>query len=230
MLITTPAFSSMQRLSKALPAAPTEEPQSASNTTDEYVWKPREHQGPDPSVKLLAVPDTRQSTSYSCGAGAMQAVLMYYGDEYMESDLIQEMGTSPEHGTTPSAMAEFAREAGYNAEVRENLTLKDLEKAVEDNIPVTVAIQAWRESSLEELPWKDRWDDGHYVVVMGLDKNNVYFEDPSMLGSRGVIPRSEFEERWHDVEGDGRKYFGLGLYITADDQAPKPPAKWLHID
>jgi hypothetical protein len=58
----------------------------------------------------------------------------------------------------------------------------------------------------------------------------VFVEDPSLLGSRGVIPRAEFEERWHDVEGDGRKYFGLGLYITADGKKGAAPSPWLHTD
>lgn len=228
MLIHGSAFTTQARLPKGPRPDSTEGP---SNTSDEYVWAPRPHAGPEPGTKLLNLVDTRQSTSYSCGAGAMQSVMMYYGEEYMESELMAEMGTSPDHGTTPNAMANFAREAGYNVDVREGLTLGDLEKAVEDNIPVTVAIQAWRATSLEEQPWKDRWDDGHYVVVMGLDKNNVYVEDPSLLGSRGVIPRAEFEQRWHDVESDGRKYFALGLYITSDDdKTPTAPAQWLHVD
>lgn len=230
MLVTSPAFSPAKPLASAAPSPLSAAQEPPSTSVDEYVWTPRPHQGPEPGTKLLPLVDVRQSTSYSCGAGAMQAVMMYYGDEYMEGDLIQEMGTSPEAGTTPTAMANFAREAGYNAEIREGLTLRDLEKAVQADIPVTVAIQAWRDTSLEQQPWKDRWDDGHYVVVMGLDKNNVYVEDPSLLGSRGVIPRAEFEERWHDVEGDGRKYFGLGIYITDEEKTATPPSQWLHVD
>jgi len=52
-------------------------------------------------------------------------------------------------------------------------------------MPVLVAIQAYR--SDERIAWEDCWDDGHYVVVIGYDQNNIYFEDPSLLGSVGYI-------------------------------------------
>lgn len=191
-------------------------------TSDQYVPRP----APSPQVDLLPVPDTRQSTVYSCGAAAMQAVLMYYGEEYIETDLMEWMKTDPENGTHPQEMKALAEELGYKAELRENMSLNDLEKAVEEKVPVIVAAQAWKEN--DSPPWSDRWDDGHYMVVVGLDKENVYFEDPSILGSVGVIPRGEFLDRWHDVEGDGRRYQHAGLLIKGD--TPKPPGKYIFVD
>lgn len=44
-------------------------------------------------------------------------------------------------------------------------------------------------------------ESGHYMVVMGIDDENVYFEDPPLPGTRGIIPRDEFLSRWHDDEG-----------------------------
>ena len=40
--------------------------------------------------------------------------------------------------------------------------------------------------------------NGHYMVVIGIDNQNVYFEDPAILGSRGYITDQEFLDRWHD--------------------------------
>ena len=82
-----------------------------------------------------------------------------------------------------------------------NLTLTDLEQFNANGTPVIIAGQAWRDPEEENRSWDTLWDDGHYMVVIGLDKDNVYFEDPSLLGSRGYIPRQEFLSRWHDYEG-----------------------------
>ena len=42
---------------------------------------------------------TRQSTEYSCGASALQAVLSYWGKDVEEQELMQRLHTSPETGT-----------------------------------------------------------------------------------------------------------------------------------
>ena len=72
-----------------------------------------------------------------------------------------------------------------------------------------IACQAWSDVSPAHLPWDKDWEDGHYMVVIGLDADNIYFEDPAMLGTRGMIPRQEFLSRWHDYEGAAP--FGPGL-------------------
>ena len=38
---------------------------------------------------LFSMPDTRQSTEYSCGAAALQAVLGYWGRDIGEEDLME---------------------------------------------------------------------------------------------------------------------------------------------
>ena len=48
-------------------------------------------------------------------------------------------------------------------------------------------IQAYK-SKDDKTPWKDDWVDGNYIVAIGYDENNIYFEDPSILGGVGYIP------------------------------------------
>ncbi len=48
---------------------------------------------------LLRVPQTRQSTCYSCGCAALQSILGWYGHDYREETLMEELGAGPEHGT-----------------------------------------------------------------------------------------------------------------------------------
>lgn len=82
---------------------------------------------------------------------------------------------------------------GFRAEIRENLTLDDLRDSINKGIPVIVRLQAWKD---ENQTWEMN-ASSHYMVVIGIDSKNVYFEDPWILGNRGYIPHDEFIERWH---------------------------------
>lgn len=169
--------------------------------------------------ELLEVPDVRQSTSYTCGASALQAVLAYWGHEYREDKLVEMLGTNAEVGTPPAAILRVAGELGLSARLQEHTTLEQLALLLSQRIPVIVAGQAWRET--EEGDWSKEWLCGHYMVVIGLDDKKVYFEDPSLLGSRGFISRQEFLRRWHDMDGAGRRYEQLAIII--EGQKPSPP-------
>jgi uncharacterized protein len=151
---------------------------------------------------LSTVPDVRQSEPYSCGAACLQAVFSYRGIDMREGVLMQELNTSENSGTPPEALVRVAREHGLFADMRTNLTLADLELALSEKVPIIIACQAWRDQTTRNLSWENDWEDGHYMVVIGMDSHNVYFEDPSMLGTRGMIPRDEFVSRWHDYQGD----------------------------
>jgi predicted double-glycine peptidase len=172
------------------------------------------------------VPDVRQSTGYTCGASALQAVLAYWGTSEREDRLATRLHSTPEAGTHPLDILRVAREFGLTAELREGLDLSDLETALASGTSVIVDLQAWRERT--DSPWTETWDDGHYMVLLGMDAANLYFEDPSLLGRRGFIPRSEFMDRWHDYEGDppldpsDRKYVRMAIFLKGDRLPASP--------
>jgi predicted double-glycine peptidase len=177
-------------------------------------------------TNIIRVPLTRQATSYTCGVAALQSVLSYYGDDYNERDLEKELRSDPKEGTSYQSMLTFAREHGYSAAAYFNMNLKQLEQNVSNDKPTIVAIQAWRDN--EKIAWKNAWDDGHYVVAIGYDKENIYFMDPSILGYYAFIPKKEFLIRWHDQENN-KKLLHLGIVITKD----KPlydPSKLAYIE
>ena len=62
-------------------------------------------------------------------------------------------------------------------------------------------MQAWRD---RDAQWKDIWDAGHYVVMVGYDDERLFFMDPSTMtpGAYAYVERKEFDERWHDLTGD----------------------------
>jgi len=176
---------------------------------------------------LLRLPDVRQTTDYSCGPTALQAVLGYYGEEHFEQDLMELCQADPQEGTPPERLAEAARTLGFTTEIRQNMTLKELEGLIDQKVPVMVAAQAWRNEDQKNTPWSNIWDSGHWMVAVGSDSDKVYFEDPSILGSLGEIPKAEFLERWHDIDGS-TPFIRGGLLITG--KTPSPPPLVLHID
>lgn len=148
----------------------------------------------------LAVPLVRQATHYSCGAAALLAIL-YYWDEYdgNESSLYEPLHTTEALGTEPYMIEKVAREKfGLEARYRTDVTLADLARALAAGETVIVDLQAWPEK--EPRDWRQDWDDGHYVVLVALDAQRIYFMDPSTAGAYAWIARGELEPRWHDVE------------------------------
>jgi predicted double-glycine peptidase len=166
---------------------------------------------------------TRQSTEYSCGASALQAVLSYWGKDLDEDELMRVLHTTPETGTYPEDIARVARELGFEAEVKENLTLNEVEKSTEKGNPVIVLGQAWISREESEKAVTDDWEDGHYVVILAVDKEYVYFEDPYIRMGKGFMPRQAFEEHWHNIGGKTpagmSKQMHVGIFIIGEKPA-----------
>ena len=102
----------------------------------------------------------------------------------------------------------------------------------EEGIPVIVDCQAWRSVSQYNESWADTWHDGHWLVVIGIDENNVTLEDPYILGDRGIMSREEFMARWHNVRGldetDTGKQIHMGIAIRGE--RPYSTSGFRHID
>ena len=169
----------------------------------------------------LPVPNVRQSRDYTCGVAALQAVLAYYGMQTREDLLAREVGADPNKGVNPPAIVRAARARGLTAELRQRMTVCEIAEIVHAGSPVLVALQAW--SDKPRSSYREDWDDGHYAIIVAVNQDAVVFEDPSVLGSRAVLSRREFEDRWHDTDGTHR-YVRMGIIFTGRTPAP-PPAR-----
>jgi len=124
-----------------------------------------------------------------------------------------------------------ARRYGLEAEAQTDLTLADLERELARGSLVIVAVQAWADHAVPD--WRTNWEDGHYVVVVGLSNERVYVMDPSVRTGYAYLTRSEFLARWHDYDKEGTRktvYDRLGIVIRGDAQlymAPIPTTKEL---
>jgi ABC-type bacteriocin/lantibiotic exporter with double-glycine peptidase domain len=155
---------------------------------------------------LIQIPIVQQSQGFSCGVAATLAILRYWRiDAYARVDeaaLYDVLRTTPAAGTEPEPMAALFKRSGLDAQYRNgNVSIKDLECAVDAREPPIVDLQAWSD---HPAPWRETWDAGHYVVMVGYDADCLFFVDPSRATPQGYafLKRIELDERWHDLAGD----------------------------
>jgi predicted double-glycine peptidase len=168
---------------------------------------------------------TRQTTEYSCGASALQAVMSYWGKDVDEEDLMRLLGTTPEEGTYPEDILRVARSQGFEAELKANLTLNEVERATGQGEPVIVLGQMWRSNKPGDASMTEEWDSGHWFIVLAVDKDFVYFEDPYVHMGKGFVPPAIFEDAWHNVMGGDLskpKLTRMGIFIRGDRHAAAP--------
>jgi len=161
---------------------------------------------------LIWVPLTYQTYDYTCGISALQSVLYYYGKEFRQDELAKILESDPIKGTNYRRMVKFARSLGFRVDVLTHMSLEDLKRLIDLRKPVLVAMQAWPDLPVQ---WPESWKEGHYAVVVGYDKTNIYFMDPSTLGHYALIPIPEFLDRWHDMD-DQERLIHFGIVITRE--------------
>lgn len=178
----------------------------------------------------------RQRRDFSCGAAAALALLRHWCHEAYatveEEALYAPLETSVARGTEPEPMVELLRRNGVAAEYRhDDVTLADLERAVDAREPPIVDLQAWRDS---DTPWRETWDAGHYVIMVAYEAERLFFADPSTMSPEGYVylPRGELDERWHDLAGpDDRRVKHMTIFArattpwTPSTSAPKEAAR-----
>lgn len=122
-----------------------------------------------------------------CGPSCLKMVLDYYGIEKSEKELVRLSGTS-KHGVTGEDMLKVAKKFKLKGFIKDNVDIKDLRKYVnKKKIPVIVS-------------WFSE-DDGHYSVVVNLDRENIYLQDP-YLGHVRAMSIKKFKRLWFDFAGD----------------------------
>ena len=165
----------------------------------------------------LGVPIVEQATDYSCGPATLLAVLRYWGKHVRcEQDLYGPLHTTPKDGTEPDKLAAVARDYGLRAEYRSGATIDELRVALAAGTTVIVDLQAWRD---KPIPWRDDWDDGHYIVLVAIAGDRLYAMDPSADHGFSWLGLGELDERWHDFElhdGQRRNLQHMAVFISGD--------------
>ncbi|HLK88812.1 MAG TPA: cysteine peptidase family C39 domain-containing protein [Polyangia bacterium] len=176
---------------------------------------------------LLPVPLISQSSSWTCGSAALMAALVYFGVfDDPQSRLDAELAATPRDGTRVRNIVAVARRFGLRAAARTELSLDDLAGELRDGAVVIVALQAWAGKQVTD--WRSDWEDGHYVVVVGVTGDRVYVMDPSVRTGYAYLARDQFLERWHDYDQDGDRkkiWNRLGIVLQGGAGLRRYPAE-----
>lgn len=158
-------------------------------------------------MKKLNFPELRQTYEYDCGAKALQSVLVYYGIEISEENLLKTAGTNKIRGTTRKGMTRVLKKYGLKSDDKE-MKIKELKTYINKKIPVIILLQAW-----DNVPdYSKKYKDGHWAVAIGYDKNKIIFEDPYSF-ERTYLTEKELKERWHSKERKMKiKNYGIAVY------------------
>ena len=178
--------------------------------------------------KLLDFPILKQRNSYNGVISAVNSILIYYGDDCKEDELISKLKNTESTLTinrqlsTINNITNFFIEKDYSITPKQ-MNVNDIINYINDDIPVMLFIQSW--GNIEN--YIDEWNYGHYVVAIGYTSNKILFEDPK-LSNIGYLSFKELEQRWHFKE-DETKYINFGISIKGGK--PKfNKNKWIKID
>ncbi len=170
------------------------------------------------SMSMIDLHIGKQNYEYDCGAQALQTVMNYYGVEVGGDELIEKLGTS-EEGTPPQAMISVAQSYGFEVKSGSQWSLNQVKQYVDTGTPVIVLLQAWADRYMALDDWRRDWDDGHYAIVIGLNKDVLLFEDPATI-RRTWLREREFLARWHDLDiKTGEKYEHFGMVLLGRQPA-----------
>lgn len=154
----------------------------------------------------------RQTHDYDCGAQALLTVMNYYNVDVRGDELMKALGTT-ENGTSPQAMITTARRYGFEVGHGTQWSLNQVKQYVAAGIPVIVLLQAWADRYMTIDDWRRDWNDGHYAIVIGVNKDVLLFEDPASI-RRTWLREREFLARWHDMDPKtGEKYEHFGMVL-----------------
>jgi len=120
----------------------------------------------------LEVPYFKQEKSTTCGPACIRMVLEYNGIRISEKELEDIFETSW-LGNTCEELASGVEKLGLLSEVVENFTLESLKETLNRGIPIIALLDpAVLYGGLQGF--------GHFVIIIGLEQNLIYYHDPDM--------------------------------------------------
>lgn len=138
-----------------------------------------------------------------CGPASLKIVLDYYELVKTEQELAELTGTTNGMGTDDKSITRVAESLGFKAVIKNESNFSDIEEWLKKGVPVIVN---WFTRGREDYP-PSEMADGHYSVIVGLDDDFIYLQDPEIGGLR-EISRYDFMKVWFDFSGE---------YIKADE-------------
>lgn len=135
-------------------------------------------------MNLLDVHPFRQTDAGLCGPACVKMILDYHGITASEREIAKIAKASRRKGTSAQDLERAAKHYGCDAFIQDTSTIADIRRYVrKEKIPVIVDFF--------------EGDDGHYSVVIGIDKENIYLQNPAM-GRYHAMALQSFRRVWFD--------------------------------
>jgi predicted double-glycine peptidase len=130
-----------------------------------------------------------------CGPASLKMVLEYWGINKSEEDVAIACDRDPELGTDDAALKKAAELYGLKSEIENNASFDSIQSWLNRRVPVIVNwfTCGYSDYDNEEVP------DGHYSVVVGLDGEYIYLQDPE-IGRLRRLKRDNFMRVWFDFK------------------------------
>ena len=132
-----------------------------------------------------------------CGPASLKIVLEYYGINKSEDELAQLCKVKKGLGVDDKSIKSAAEKLGFKAKIKNNSSFRDMENWLKKDVPVMVD---WFTKGRTDYG-DSSTADGHYSVVIGLDDEFIYLQDPE-LGAMRKIAKNDFMRVWFDFKGE----------------------------
>lgn len=132
-----------------------------------------------------------------CGPASLKMVLAYYGVDNDEEEVAAKCGRDPDLGTDDNSIKKAAESYGFKVEIYNEASFEDIQHWLDKKVPVIVDWFTRGRSDYDD----SEVADGHYSVVVGLDEQNIYLQDPE-IGKLCTIDRDDFIRVWFDFTGE----------------------------
>lgn len=141
---------------------------------------------------LLKVPPFKQTDDSRCGPAVVKMILAYNGIKATEDELCKLCNHSYEMGCSNEGMKKALESYGMKVKTKEDASLEDIKKYLDQKIPVMVD---WFSNGVSKNT--SAVPGGHASVVVGMDENNIYLLDPENAQVRKLLQK-DFMSVWFD--------------------------------
>ncbi|MBI4120484.1 MAG: C39 family peptidase [Parcubacteria group bacterium] len=130
-----------------------------------------------------------------CGPASLKMVLDYWDINKSEEEVAIACNRDPKLGTDDTLIKKAAESYGFKVEIENDSSFDSIQHWLDRRVPVIVNwfTRGRADYSDEEVP------DGHYSVVVGLDDDHIYLQDPE-IGRLRKLKRDDFMRVWFDFK------------------------------
>ncbi len=144
--------------------------------------------------ELLPVKSFQETLHESfCGPASLKIVFDFYGIEKTEEELAELSEWNKILGVSDQGMKKAAEKLGYTVDIVNEATFEQVASWLERSVPVIVN---WFTKGRSDYG-DSEVADGHSSVVIGLDEEFIYLQDPEIGGIR-KLTRNDFMRVWFD--------------------------------